>query len=144
MLINRQQLCDLIPHEGGMCLLDSVESWSEEQIICASSTHHKKDNPLTDGKRLDCVNAIEYGAQAVAIHGGLLAKQKNGEIPRSGFLVQVKALEFVDCDLSALPGALNILARKLHFEKSSMLYTINIKHNHHQLMQGRIMIFISE
>lgn len=143
MLINRQQLCELIPHEGNMCLLDTVESWDENQIICASSTHNQKDNPLRDSNRLGCVNAIEYGAQATAVHGGLLARKNHYEITRSGFLVQVKDLEFVDCDLSAIPDPLTIQARQIHFDKASMLYMIIIKHNHEELMQGRIMIFIN-
>lgn len=141
--MTKQQLCKLIPHDGSMCLLESVDSWDESQIVCSSKSHHNPDNPLKDGNRLGCVNAIEYGAQAVAIHGRLLAEDSN-PVSQSGFLVQIKDLDFDDCDLSVLPGALTIKAQQLHCDRTSMLYRITIKHDHNQIMQGRVMIFITE
>ncbi len=141
--MSKQQLCELIPHEGNMSLLDSVEKFDENQIICLSSTHKQKNNPLRESSRLGCVNGIEYGAQAIAVHGGLMAQENNYELPRSGFLVQVKELEFTDCDLSALPGDLTIQAQPILFDQSSMIYTITIEHKHDKLMQGRLMIVIN-
>lgn len=140
---SRQQLCQLIPHEGNMCLLDSVDCWDEHQITCSSHSHLNLDNPLRDLNRLASINAIEYGAQAVAIHGRLISGTGNPD-SRSGFLVQIKNLDFQDCDLSQLTDALQVHAEQIHCDDSSMLYTIAIKHNQDHIMSGRIMIFITQ
>jgi predicted hotdog family 3-hydroxylacyl-ACP dehydratase len=124
-----------------MCLLDGVESWDDKQIVCTSTTHQNQDNPLAENNRLACINAVEYGAQAVAIHGNLIAKNLNMPLPESGFLVQIKALEFDDCNLSSLPEALIISAQQIYIDPGSLLYSITIQHGQDQLMQGRIMIF---
>jgi predicted hotdog family 3-hydroxylacyl-ACP dehydratase len=55
-----------------MCLLDSVLRWDAEEILCQTGSHLLADNPLRAG-RLGVANAIEYAAQAMAVHGALLA-----------------------------------------------------------------------
>jgi predicted hotdog family 3-hydroxylacyl-ACP dehydratase len=62
----------LIPHRGGMCLLDAVESWSAEAIVCRATSHLDPTNPLRHGGKLGAVAGIEYGLQAAAAHGALL------------------------------------------------------------------------
>ena len=143
MLMNKQQLCQLIPHDGNMCLLDSVDSWDAQQINCSTESHLLADNPLRDHSRLASVNAIEYGAQAVAIHSRLTSDESN-PASRSGFLVQIKNLNFQDCDLTTLAGALSVQAQQIHCDSSSLLYTITVIHDQDQIMSGRIMIFITE
>lgn len=143
MELDKQQLCQLIPHDGSMCLLDGVDSWDERQIQCWSKSHLVADNPLRNSSRLSSVNAIEYGAQAVAIHGRLISDD-NSSTSHSGFLVQIKNIDFEDCDLSSLPGNLCVQAEQIHCDNTSMLYTISIKHDQDQIMTGRIMIFITQ
>ncbi|MGH8553666.1 MAG: hypothetical protein ACRERS_10260, partial [Methylococcales bacterium] len=62
----------LIPHSGRMCLIDSVEFWDERSIVCLSGTHLNQSNPLRTNGELSSIHLLEYGAQAMAIHGGLL------------------------------------------------------------------------
>lgn len=62
----------LIPHRGGMCLLDAVESWSAEGIVCRATSHLDPFNPLRRGGKLSSLAGIEYGLQAAAAHGALL------------------------------------------------------------------------
>ena len=56
-----------------MCLLDCVETWDEERIHCRASSHRAMDNPLRVCERLGTACGIEYAAQAMAVHGALLA-----------------------------------------------------------------------
>lgn len=70
--LSRAQFEALIPHSGGMCLIDWVEFWDERSIYCTSKTHLKKSNPLRARGELYSIHLLEYGAQAMAIHGGLL------------------------------------------------------------------------
>ncbi|UCE90426.1 MAG: hypothetical protein JSW10_06340, partial [Pseudomonadota bacterium] len=76
MPIERDELCSLIPHAGTMCLLHTVEQWDEVSIVCTAISHHEADNPLCSKGALGAVHALEYGAQAMAVHGGLLAREK--------------------------------------------------------------------
>ncbi|MGH8474332.1 MAG: hypothetical protein ACRERS_10555 [Methylococcales bacterium] len=70
--LTRAQFQALIPHSGPMCLIDSVESWDEHSIVCLSGTHSNPSNPLRSNGELSSMHLIEYGAQAMAIHAGLL------------------------------------------------------------------------
>ena len=72
--IDKPEIRTLIPHAGTMCLLDNVTDWDDKSIVCTTSTHRDKTNPLRRDGRLSSLNALEYGAQAAAIHGGLRAR----------------------------------------------------------------------
>jgi predicted hotdog family 3-hydroxylacyl-ACP dehydratase len=145
MLKNHHKLCELIPHERAMCLLDSVTDWDDEHIECSSSSHLGQDNPLLDEHhRLNCVNAIEYGAQAAAIHGILVARKSGSQPPTSGVLVQVKNMHIKDCDLTQLSSDMDIHARRIYSDSTSMVYTITINCQSELLLDGRIMIFIQQ
>ena len=87
----------LIPHQGAMCLLDTAESWSDAGIVCHARSHLDPRNPLRRAGRLSTVCGCEYGFQAAALHGALMA----GGVPqRAGFLVglrvSVMARPFLD------------------------------------------------
>ena len=62
---------ELIPHAGSMCLLDTVERWDQDEIVCRASSHDDPDNPLSEDGRLAAVALVEYGAQAAAVHAAL-------------------------------------------------------------------------
>ncbi len=61
----------LLPHAGAMILLDRVEEWNGDSIVCTASSHRREDNPLRREGRLSSLCGIEYGAQAAAIHATL-------------------------------------------------------------------------
>ena len=72
-MIDRAVIQSLIPHQGAMCLLDAVESWSAHEIHAVSRSHLAPDNPLRRRHRLEMVCGAEYAFQAAALHGALLA-----------------------------------------------------------------------
>lgn len=72
-VLDRAWIAAHIPHQGSMCLLDAVREWSGEAITCTASSHTDPANPLRADGRLGAANGIEYAAQAMAIHGALLA-----------------------------------------------------------------------
>ena len=73
-MLDKAQLRTLIPHAGSMCLLDSVIDWTAEQIRCETVTHRDPANPLRRHDRVAALHLTEYGAQAMAVHGALLAQ----------------------------------------------------------------------
>ena len=87
MRLSRNQIAERIPHAGRMVLLDEVVEWDEEHIVCRSSSHQDRANPLYLAGQLSSVCAIEYAAQAMAVHGSLLmggAARSNGANDGSG------------------------------------------------------------
>lgn len=73
MPLDRHWIEQHIPHKGRMCLLDEVLSWDATRIRCRSTTHRAADNPLRAHGRLGAACGIEYAAQAMAVHGALVA-----------------------------------------------------------------------
>lgn len=84
----------LVPHASDMLLIDEVRDWTQETIITASRSHRKPDNPLRLDGRLSSVHLIEYGAQSMAIHCGLLTGKAH-----PGFLAAVRSAHFHVDDL---------------------------------------------
>ena len=61
----------LVPQQGAMCLLDEVVSFDDRSVVCRTSSHLAPGNPLRCDGRLPAIAGIEYGAQAMAVHGAL-------------------------------------------------------------------------
>ncbi|MBV8741496.1 MAG: hypothetical protein JOZ12_06890, partial [Sinobacteraceae bacterium] len=73
MSLTREWIESHIPHRGTMCLLEEVLSWDATHAQCRSSTHRRADNPLRAYDRLGAACGVEYAAQAMAVHGALMA-----------------------------------------------------------------------
>ncbi len=68
-----------IPHQGSMCLLDAVLHWDSQHLVCCATSHRQAGNPLRQFDRLGAACGIEYAAQAMAVHGVLVAD--HGRVP---------------------------------------------------------------
>jgi len=127
---------DLIPHAGTMCLLDAVVEHDATRIHAISATHARADNPLRADGRLHAVALCEYGAQAMAVHGALLAREGGGRA-RPGYLVSLREValhvEFVE----GLPGTLDVYAEQLLDAGGSLQYAFRIEHQGRVLASGR-------
>jgi len=80
----RAEIEKRIPHAGAMCLLEKVIHYDAAVIRCETTTHQDLDNPLRNANGLPVSAALEYAAQAAAVHGNLL--QAGSEVPRGGYL----------------------------------------------------------
>ncbi len=136
MNIQKDELCGLIPHTGTMCLLDQVESWDEEHIVCNTLTHQLTDNPLRKNEHLHVVHGLEYGAQAMAVHGGLLAR-KNNEKMKPGYLVAIRNAKFHIDHLESIKTALTVKAHQLLVSDGSLIYEYSISSDDKILLEAR-------
>jgi len=59
-MLKQKQICDLIPHDGKMCLLESVNYWDESKIICSSYSHMAADNPLRNQNGLPMLSLLRW------------------------------------------------------------------------------------
>jgi len=134
--LDREQLLALIPHAGGMCLLDRVIAHSEQDIHCASRSHLDAGNPLRSGPRLSALHLVEYAAQAVAAHGALRADGR----PRAGMLAALRDIQLHVQHLEGLDGELAVHARRLLAQRDGSLYEFRVLGGDRLLCEGRLAI----
>ena len=126
----------LIPHRDTMALLDSVVEFDDTNIHATATSHRDPHNPLRSDAILRAVNLCEYGAQAMAIHGGLLA-QRDGRVAAPGFLVSLRAIELHVARIDDLPHDLHVYAEQLHGDSTGWQYQFRIEHDGTLLASGR-------
>ena len=128
-----------IPHQGSMCLLDKVTEWTEQHIHCTSNSHLDADNPLRAEGRLGIACGIEYAAQAMAVHGALLAV---GPQPKRGYLVSVRSVTLATDRLDTVPGPLEIAAERLSGDNTTVLYQFHVRSADQLLLSGRAAVVL--
>lgn len=143
MLIERDELCGLIPHDGAMCLLDGVTEWDEKRIVCTSNSHTAADNPLRSNGQLAALHGVEYAAQAMAVHGGLLARERGEQNP-PGFLAALRDVDLQVQRLDDIDSALQIEATELMRSGGSFIYEFRVMADAQQLLEGRVTVMIQE
>ena len=136
MLIPRDQLCALIPHGSGMCMLDEVLAWDETTIRCRTSTHVDPGNPLRTSSGLSSLQAVEYGAQAMAVHGGLLAREREQSL-NTAYLAALRQVVLNVDWLHDRPAPLIVEAQRLMAAGNSMIYDFSVLSDGDVLVQGR-------
>jgi len=63
-------VADLLPHDGNMVLLDSVLEYDDESLVAELTV--RDDGLFGDGRKIPAWLGIEYMAQTVAAHGGMM------------------------------------------------------------------------
>ncbi len=140
-MIDRVTLLNLIPHQFGMCLLDGVLAWDDTSLHAISDSHRHADHPLRRGDRLNALHLCEYGAQAMAVHGGLLAARAGG-VARPGMLVSLRGVELRCERIDMLPGRLDVHATLLQASPVSQQYEFRIDHAGGLLASGRAAVML--
>lgn len=142
MSLAKAQWSLLIPHQGAMCLLDEIVEWTDTTIHARSDSHRRVDNPLRRDDRLRAVHLCEYGAQAMAVHGALLAQTDAGSA-EPGMLVSLRAVEFAVTRIDDLTGTLDIHAERLAANERSCQCAFRIEHRGALLAQGRAAVMLA-
>src|SRR3546814_19740414 len=93
-----------------MCLWDALLNSDEHSAHCRTESHRDAANPLRRDGQLAAVHLIEYGAQAMAVHGGWMARQNraagDGAGARPGVLAAVRQFEVYVARLDDLAAPL--------------------------------------
>jgi predicted hotdog family 3-hydroxylacyl-ACP dehydratase len=135
-MLDRDAIEALIPHRGTMCLLDRVIEWDKDRIVLATATHRSPTNPLRLDGRLRSIHLCEYGAQAMAVHGGLCA-QAEGKTAKAGFLVSLRDVRLHLDYIDQLDTDLHVTAQRLMETSTSWQYAFTIEHSGTMLATGR-------
>ena len=137
MQLDRSWIESHIPHRGAMCLLDQVVSWSAEAITCTASSHRSATNPLRIRDTLSSACGIEYAAQAMAVHGALLAGLHHDRAPKSGYLISVREVELLVPRLDDIQASLEIIAERITGDDNNVLYRFSVREPTRLLLSGR-------
>lgn len=129
---------DLVPHAGAMCLLERIVSADDASVSCATTTHRSPMNPLRHGGRLAALHLAEYGAQAMAVHGGL-----TGNAARAGVLVAVRDLKLHVERLDDVDGELLIEAKRLLANSGGFVYSFVARAAGRELGSGRVSVMLA-
>lgn len=132
---------ELVPHTGTMCLLDEVLDFDEAHVVAGSRTHLAVDHPLAHAGRLSMAMLCEYGAQAMAVHGGLLAARDGHRAP-PGYLVSLRDVRLAAGNLAEVRATLRIEATRLHGDSSGWQYQFVVSANGRTLAAGRAAVLL--
>lgn len=133
-----------IPHQGRMCLLDDVLSWDAARIRCRATSHRLADNPLRAHGRLGVACGVEYAAQAMAVHGAIMAHASGAEAP-AGLLTSVRNLVLRVTRLDDLDSDLIVSAERLAGDAGGTLYEFTVSGGGQELLSGRAgVVFAAE
>ena len=137
-----ERIATLIPHAGTMCLLERIVRWDDSSVTLATTTHRNPDNPLATSRGLRAIHLCEYGAQAMAVHGGLAAHAQ-GQQALPGLLVSLRDVT-LGCDfVHDLGGELLVEARRLHESDTAWQYEFRVTHAGKLLAQGRSTVSVA-
>ncbi len=135
----------LVPHRGAMCLLDRVTGWNETRIACVAVNHRDPAHPLRSRSGLLASAAIEYAAQAAAVHGGLIARAA-GAWAQPGYLASARDVRLATWRLDDLPAAevdeLQVAAERQAGDATRLLYAFSVAHAGREIAAGRLAVIL--
>jgi predicted hotdog family 3-hydroxylacyl-ACP dehydratase len=126
-----------------MCLLDEVLTWNPVRVQCRSTTHRDVANPLRAHDRLAAVCGIEYAAQAMAVHGALIASRITSSTQSAtvaGFLASVRNVNLYANRLDDIEGDLVATAELVTGDEHTVLYDFTVSAGERTLLAGRATI----
>jgi len=126
-----------------MRLLERVESWDDSTIRCRAVSHRDPANPLRRDAMLDAVAGLEYAAQAMGVHVGLLDGRQSagGSI---GYVGGLRDVMFRIDRLDDCSGDLTIDAARLFADHRSFMYRFALSCDGQEVLTGRASIFLTQ
>jgi predicted hotdog family 3-hydroxylacyl-ACP dehydratase len=136
-MLASSQWAELIPHAGAMRLLDAVVDWNMATIHAIGERHGRSDHPLRDETGLHAMHLAEYGAQAAAVHGALLAVSRGDARMRPGRLVSLRDVQLVVEYVDLSQGRLDVHAECLFADERGAQYAFKVEQCARLLASGR-------
>ena len=137
--MTRTDFRDLIPHRGTMSLLSEIVRFDEESITCRAVSHRDPAHPLREHGVLPALCAIEYAAQAMAVHGALVEPLS----PRTGMLAAVRDVTLNAERLDDVADDLTLTARRLIGGQRQILYEFVVQAGQKELLRGRAAVVLA-
>ena len=133
-----------LPHSGAMCLIERVVSWDEKRICCSTDSHLSAANPLRQNGSLPGLCAVEYAAQALALHGVLNRSQRTSPDRYSeAYIVSSRRLAFQAGNLSDAAESLTITAELKVWHQASAVYAVSVNAGDNSWLKGDLVVMLS-
>lgn len=134
-----------IPHSGRMALLERLLHWTPQSITCETGTHLAADHPLRTAHGVLAPAAIEYAAQAMALHGALIGEAASGGTgePTPGFLASVRGVQFHVPRLDTLGAPLTVQAEREAGDGTHILYRFLVTAGSQPVAEGRAAVVLN-
>lgn len=139
-MIDHDVISSLIPHAGSMCLIDRVENWDADHILCFTRSHLNPHNPLRRDAMLPALSGVEYASQAMAIHGAL-AKIVPAR-PRAGYLASLRNLHARHRRLDVFEEDLKITAERIFADEERAMYEFSLQVRATIILSGRATVVL--
>src|ERR1700730_15736504 len=134
-----------------MCSRTGALAWDATPIRCRSATHRSPANPLRLHGRLGAACGIEYAAQAMAVHGALVAASAplastvstsvRGSIGSTvGYLASVRNVALHVARLDDLEADLIAAAQRITGDGRTVLYEFSVWNAGQALLSARASI----
>ena len=141
-LLNAADIAARVPHSGTMCLLHALHELSDTHVLCSTTSHRAADNPLRSASGLLACNAIEYAAQAMALHGAMTAAADAP--PQGGRLASVRGVKLDVPRLDMIDGRLFVHAERLAGDGGQAIYQFTLRdEQQNALVQGRATVLLN-
>jgi predicted hotdog family 3-hydroxylacyl-ACP dehydratase len=146
--LNHEGIAALIPHSGTMCLLARLDRWDAQHIVCVATNHRDAQHPLRTRSGLLAPCAIEYAAQAMALHGALIGRAA-GARATPGYLASARGVQLSVLRLDALPvianvpDELRIEAARQAGDDRQILYAFTVSHAGRPIAEGRAAVVLN-
>ena len=141
-VLDRAGIAARIPHQGRMCLLDRLLGWSATGLHAVACNHADADHPLRTASGLLSVCGIEYAAQAMALHGALVAPATGGAAP--GYLASVRGVRLAVARLDDVAGELQVRTERLAGDARQILYRFAVHDDRGALLlDGRATVVLN-
>lgn len=123
-----------------MCLLDGVLDWGPQEAVCVARSHRDPAHPLRAQGRLGIAAGIEYAAQAMAVHGVLLAG--DGQALGVGYLTSVRQVRTHVGRLDDIGDELRVRVVRLSGDDALILYQFDVFAAGRCLLEGRASVVL--
>lgn len=145
--LTHDEIARRIPHQGDMCLLATVTAWDGDRITCQASSHQTAANPLRAQGRLGAACGVEYAAQAMAVHGALIAESMvdgfdADAVPRAGYLASIRSVSLHVDRLDTVAAPLLVSAERITGDNNTVLYSFAVMAGDTALLSGRAVVVL--
>lgn len=140
--LDNAAIARLIPHQGAMCLLARLVDWDATRITCSANNHREPKHPLRSASGLLAPAAIEYAAQAMALHGALCG-QATGTVATPGYLASARGVQLHRLRLDDLDGDLAVEAIRQAGDDRQILYQFKVSHGGEPVAEGRATVVLN-
>lgn len=137
-MLDRSEIERRLPHRGQMLLLEQVTAWTDRTITCRAESHRAADNPLRHGGSLAALSGVEYAAQAMAVHGALIAQEEG----RPGVLASLRRVVCHVTRLDDIAEAITVRAEVMIADRDRSIYGFALSAGERPLLEGQAAVFL--